>query len=205
MINNLPKLDFLYINLEHTEDNYFNRVKLYYDKVDWDERHFEDYAERCSFEELIFLMIYIYKDKYPRSEFEYIISLDAKEEILLYDTNKNGRVITENKFIYSNFLRKEVIGMNTQYHNEQYTDDEIIEKYWKGEYHMQNLFLEFNKEVPIHIIDKGLEGKEYTITEKDDVLVYEVKDSPIASLEVSKNSIKLNINEEKVIWYVSIR
>jgi hypothetical protein len=69
---------------------------------------------------------------------------------------------------------------------------------------MQNLFLEFNQEVPIHVIDKALEGKEYTKTEKDGVLLYEAKDSPIASLEITKNSIKLNINEDKVILYVMI-
>ncbi len=62
---NLPKLDFLYFNPEHTEENFFNARELYYAKVDWDERHFEDYTETCSFEELIYLMIYIHKEKYP--------------------------------------------------------------------------------------------------------------------------------------------
>jgi hypothetical protein len=69
---------------------------------------------------------------------------------------------------------------------------------------MQNLFLEFNKKVPTHIIDKALEGKEYTKIGKDNILLYEVKDSPIASLEITKNSIKLNINEDKVIFYISV-
>ncbi|GAA3773721.1 hypothetical protein [Flavobacterium ginsengiterrae] len=205
MINNLPKLDFLYINLERTEENYLNRIKIYYDKVDWDERHFEDYAETCSFEELIFLMIHIYTDKYPRNEFEYIISLDSKEQILSCYTNQNGRIVTENKFIYNNFLRKEVIGMNSWYHHEQYTDDEIIEKYWSGEYYMQNLFLEFNRDIPIDIIHKALDGKEYTKTKDLDTLIYKVKDSPIDTLRITKTSIQLNINEEKVILYVSIR
>lgn len=94
--------------------------------------------------------------------------------------------------------------MEAQYHNEDYSDDEFMEKYWRSEYYMQNLFLEFNKEIPIHIIDKALEEKDYTKTEKENILIYEVKDSPIASLEVTKNSIKLNINEERVILYVSI-
>ncbi|WP_072962509.1 hypothetical protein [Flavobacterium aquidurense] len=204
MMTNLPKLDFLYFNLEHTEENYLNKRNLYYNKVDWDERHFEDYVKVCSFEELIFLMIYIYKDKYPRSIFDSAISLDYEKQNLLSHTNKKGRGISENKYIFNNFLRKDVTGMISQFHSEEYTEDEIIEKYWRGESYMQNLFLEFNKEVPIHIIDKALEGKEYTKTEKDGVLLYEVKDSPIASLEVTKNSIKLNINEEKVILYVMI-
>jgi hypothetical protein len=203
-MNNLPKLDFLYFNLEHTEENYLNRKELYYDKVDWDERHFEDYAETCSFEELIYLMIYIYKDIYPRDKFESIISLDSKDQILQSYTNKKGRIITETKYDSYNFSRTEVIGMISQYHSEQYSDDEFMEKYWRGEYYMQNLFLEFNKEIPIQIINKALEEKEYTKTERDNILLYEVKDSPIASLEVTKNSIKLNINEDKVILYVSI-
>jgi len=203
-MNNLPKLDFLYFNLEHTEENYLNRKELYYDKVDWDERHFEDYAETCSFEELIYLMIYIYKDIYPRDKFESIISLDSKDQILQSYTNKKGRIITETKYDSYNFSRTEVIGMISQYHSEQYSDDEFMEKYWRGEYYMKNLFLEFNKEIPIQIINKALEEKEYTKTERDNILLYEVKDSPIASLEVTKNSIKLNINEDKVILYVSI-
>lgn len=203
-MNNLPKLDFLYFNLEHTEENYLSRKELYYDKVDWDERHFEDYAKTCSFEELVYLMIYTYKDKYARDKFESIISLDSKDQILQSYTNKKGRLITETKYNSYNFSRTEVIGMISQYHSEQYSDEEINEKYWKSEYYMQNLFLEFNQEVPFHIIDKALEGKEYTKTEKDNILLYEVKDSPIASLEVTKNSIKLIINEDKVILYVSI-
>lgn len=196
-MNNLPKLDFLYFNLEHTEENYLSRKELYYDKVDWDERHFEDYAKTCSFEELVYLMIYTYKDKYARDKFESIISLDSKDQILQSYTSKKGRIITETKYNSYNFSRTEVIGMISQYHSEQYSDEEINEKYWKSESYMQNLFLEFNQEVPIHIIDKALEGKEYTKTEKDNILLYEVKDSPIATLKVTKNSIKLNINEEK--------
>lgn len=203
-MNNLPKLDFLYFNPELTEENYMDKREIYYDKVGWDERRFEDYAETCSFEELIYLMIYIYKDKYPREKFYGIISLDSEDQNLTSYTNKKGRVISENKYIFSNFFREEVIGMTTQFHNEEYPDEETIEKYWSSEYYMQHLFLEFNKEVPIHIIDKALEGKKYTKTEKDDILLYEVKDSPIASLEITKNSIKLNINEDKVIFYISV-
>ncbi|GAA3773728.1 hypothetical protein [Flavobacterium ginsengiterrae] len=203
-MNNLPKLDFLYFNLELTEENYINRKKLYYDQVNWDERHFEDYAESCSFEELIFLMIYIHREKYPRCKFELSISHDSKEEILSNFTNEKGRVVTENKFTNYNFLRKEVIGMNAQYHHERYSDDEIMEKYWDGEFYMQNIFLEFNQEIPFEIIENALEGKEYTKTEKDDLLIYKVNDSPIASLEITKNSIKLNVNQDKVIRYVSV-
>jgi len=203
-MNNLPKLDFLYFNLEETEENYLNRTELYYSKFDWEERRFENYAETCSFEELIYLMIYIYTDKYPRENFYRTISLDSDSQSLLSYTNKKGRIINENKSNYKNFIRKEVIGMITQFHNEDYSDDEFIKKYWRGEYYMQNLFLEFNQKIPFKIIDKALEGKEYTKTERDDILLYEVKDSPIASLEVTKNSIKLNINEDKVILYVSV-
>ncbi|WP_337966798.1 hypothetical protein [uncultured Flavobacterium sp.] len=203
-MTNLPKLDFLYFNLEHTEENYLNNKELYYSKFEWDDRRFKSYAQKCSFEELIYLMIYIYKDKYPRSIFDSAISLDYERQNLLSHTNKKGRAISENKYLFNNFLRKEVTGMISQFHSEEYTEDEIIEKYWRGEFYMQNLFLEFNQEVPIHIIDKALEGKEYIKTEKDGVLLYEVKDSPIASLEITKNSIKLNINEDKVIFYVSV-
>lgn len=203
-MTNLPKLDFLYFNPELTEENYSNKREIYYDKVDWDERHFEDYAETCSFEELIYLMIYIYKDKYPRETFPSTISVDSQSQNLLSYNNENGRAISENKYVFNDFFRKDVIGMNVQYHSEQYSDEEIIEKYWMSEYHMQNLFLEFSKEIPIHIIDRALEGKQYTKTEKDNILLYQVKDSPIASLEITKNSIKLNINEDKVIFYVSI-
>jgi hypothetical protein len=201
---NLPKLDFLYFNLESTEKNYLNRRELYYDKVDWDERHFEDYILTCSFEELLYLVIYIYKDKYPREKFDSTISVDWEDQNLISYINTKERIITENKYIFSNFFRNDVISMNSQYHSEEYTDDEIIEKYWRNESYMQNLFLGFNKEIPIQIIDKALEGKEYTKTERDDILLYEVKDSPIATLEVTKNSIKLNINEDKVILYVSV-
>lgn len=203
-MTNLPNLDFLYFNPEITEENYSDKREIYYDKVGWDERHFENYAETCSFEELIYLMIYIYKDRYPREKFHSTISVDSQCQNLLSYNNKNGRAISENKYIFSDFFRKDVIGMNVQYHNEEYSDEEIIEKYWMGEYHIQNLFLEFNQEVSINIIDKALEGKEYTKTKKNNVLFYEVKDSSIASLEVTKNSIKLNINEDKVILYVSI-
>ncbi|WP_345145463.1 hypothetical protein [Flavobacterium ginsengiterrae] len=204
MINNLPKLDFLYFNLELTEENYSNRRELYYAETDWDERHFEEYVESCSFEELIFLMIYIYRDQYPRDKFESTISLNSEKLNLLSYTNKIGRAITEDKYISSNFLRKNVITMYAQYHNEQYTDKELLEKHWTGEYHMQNLFLEFDSEIPMKIVDKALEGKEYTKIQEEDLLVYEVKDSPIASLEITKNSIKLNINEDKVIVYISL-
>lgn len=203
-MNNLPKLDFLYFNLEHTEENYLTSRQLYYDKIDWDDRHFDDYTKVCSFEELIFLMVYIYKDKYPRTAFTHTISLDSELHNLLTYTNKNERTIREDIYTYNNFMRNEVTAMEVQYHDEEYSDEEIIEKYWRSESYMQNLFLEFNKKVPIHIIEKALEGKEYTKTEKDDVLLYEVKDSPIASLEITKNSIKLSINEDKVILYVSI-
>lgn len=203
-MTNLPKLDFLYFNLDQTEENYINKKELYYAKVDWDERHFEDYTEHCSFEELIYLFIYIYKDKYPRDKFDSTISVDWENQNLLSYTNKKGRVITEKIYIYNNFLRKDIIGMISQYHSEQYNDDENIERHWTGEYYLQNFFLESNQEIPINIIDKALEGKEYTKTEKDDILLYEVIDSPIASLEVTKTSIKLNINEDKVILYVSI-
>lgn len=204
MINNLPKLDFLYFNLEETEENYLNRTELYYSKFDCDERYFENYAENCSFEELIFLMIYIYKDKYPRENFYRTISLDSDDYNILSYTNDNGRIISENKSIYNNFLRKEVIGMTTQFHNEEYSDDEFIEKYWRSEYYMQNLFLEFNREIPLETVEKALEGKYYTKTEKNELLIYQVKDSSIASLEITKNGIKLNINEDKVILYVSV-
>lgn len=203
-MTNLPKLDFLYFNLEHTEENYLDRKELYYDKVDWDERHFEDYAKTCSFEELVYLMIYIYKEKYPRDKFESIISLDSKDQILRSYTDKKGRIITDKKYDFYNFLRKEVIGMISQFHIEEYTDEEIIEKYWRSEGYMQHLYLEFNKEVPIHIIEKALEGKEYTKTERNHILLYELENSPIASLEITKTSIKLNINEDRVILYVSI-
>ena len=203
-MTNLPKLDFLYFNLERTEENYLTSRQLYYDKFDLDENHFDDYIRGCSLEELVYLMIYIYKDKYPRSVFHFAISLDSKQENLLSHISENKRTIRENKFSHDKFLREDVIAMSTQHHDEEYSDEESIEKYWRGESYMQNLFLEFNQEVPIHIIDKALEGKEYTKTEKDNILLYEVKDSPIASLEVNKNSIKLNINEEKVILYVMI-
>ncbi|WP_409415948.1 hypothetical protein [Flavobacterium sp. PS2] len=203
-MNNLPKLDFLYFNLDRTEENYLTNTQLYYDKFDWDENHFDDYIRRCSLEELVYLMIYIYKDKYPRSVFHFAISLDSKQENLLSFISKNKRTISENKFSHYKFLREDVIAMSTEHHEEEYSDEESIEKYWRGESYMQNLFLEFNEEVPIHIIDKALEGKEYTKVEKDNVLLYEVKDSPIASLEVAKTSIKLNINEDKVILYVAI-
>ena len=203
-MNNLPKLDFLYFNLERTEENYLTSRQLYYDKFDLDENHFDDYIRGCSLEELVYLMIYIYKDKYPRSVFHFAISLDSKQENLLSYISENKRTISENKFSHDKFLREDVIAMSTQHHDEEYSDEESIEKYWRGESYMQNLFLEFNQEVPIHIIDKALEGKEYTKTEKDNILLYELKESPIASLEVNKNSIKLNINEEKVIFYISI-
>jgi len=203
-MTNLPKLDFLYFNLERTEENYLTSRQLYYDKFDLDENHFDDYIRGCSLEELVYLMIYIYKDKYPRSVFHFAISLDSKQENLLSHISENKRTIRENKFSHDKFLREDVIAMSTQHHDEEYSDEESIEKYWRGESYMQNLFLEFNQEVPIHIIDKALEGKEYTKTEKDNILLYEVKDSPIASLEVNKNSIKLNINEDKVIFYISI-
>lgn len=200
----LPKLDFLYFDFDYTEEIYFNRRNLYYDKFYNDEEHFDNYSKTCSFEELIYLMIYIYKDKYPRTRFTHTISLDAESKNLHSYTNRKERFVSEDLYIFSNFMRNEVSAMEIQYHNEEYSDNEFIEKYWRGESFMQNLFLEFNKEVPIHIIDKALEGKEYTKVEKDDVLLYEVKDSPIASLAVTKNSIKLNINEDKIILYVSV-
>ncbi|WP_343697109.1 hypothetical protein [Flavobacterium sp.] len=203
-MTNLPKLDFLYFNLEHTEENDLKSRQLYYDKFDWDENNFDNYIKKCSLEELIYLMINIYKDKYPRSIFHFAISLDANEQNLHSYIDKNRRTIRENQFLYNNFLRKDVLSMKTRHHEEEYSDEESIEKYWRGESYMQNLFLEFNKEIPLKIIDKALGGKEYAKTEKDDTLLYEVKDSPIASLEVAKNSIKLNINEDKVINYVSI-
>ncbi len=203
-MTNLPKLDFLYFNLERTEENYLTSTQLYYDKFDWDENHFDDYIRGCSLEELVYLTIYIYKDKYPRSVLHFAISLDSKQENLLSYISENKRTISENKFSYDKFLREDVIAMSTQHHEEEYSDEESIEKYWRGESYMQNLFLEFNQEVSTHIIDKALKGKEYTKTEKDNILLYEVKDSPIASLEITKNSIKLNINEDKVIFYVSV-
>jgi hypothetical protein len=203
-MNNLPKLDFLYFNPELTVENYMDKREIYYNIVGWDERHFDDYTKACSFDEVIYLMVYIHKDKYPRTRFTRAISLDSELHNLLTCTNKNGRIISENIYVYNNFTRKEVTAMEVQFHNEEYSDEETIEKYWSSEYYIQNLLLEFNKEVPIHIIDKALEGKKYIKTEKDEVLFYEVKDSPIASLEVTKNSIKLNINEDKVILYVPI-
>ncbi|MBE8725794.1 hypothetical protein [Flavobacterium hungaricum] len=203
-MNNLPKLDFLYFNLEFTDENYFKRKELYYAQTDWDERHFEDYVETCSFEELIYLMVYTYKDKYPRDKFYHTISLDSDDKILLSYTNENGRLVTEDKSIYNNFFRKEVIGMVTQFYSEQYTDEEMLEKFWSSEYYMQNLFLEFDKEIPFEIIDKALAGKEYTKTQKEKILIYEIKDSPIASLEITKKSVKLNINEDKVIIYMPL-
>ena len=57
-MTNLPKLDFLYFNLEHTEENYLNKRNLYYDKIEWDDRRFKSYAQKCSFEQLIYLVIY---------------------------------------------------------------------------------------------------------------------------------------------------
>lgn len=200
----LPKLDFLYFNLEQTKENFINCRELYNNIVDWDEINFNNYAKSCSFEELIYLMIYIYKDKYPRNIFDSAISVDFEKQNLMAYSSNNGRIISENKYIFNNFLRKDVTGMISQFHSEQYPDEEIIEKYWDSEFYIQNLFLEFNKDAPIHVIDLVLEGKEYTKTEKDHVLVYEVKDSPIASLEVTGNSIKLNVNEDKVVLYVSI-
>lgn len=203
-MNTLPKLDFLYFNLELTEENYLNRTELYYNKVEWDDRRFKEYLKACSTDELIYLLIYIYRDKYPREEFDSAISVDTNSKNLLSYNNIEGRSISENKHFFTNFSRKDIISMNSQYHNEKYTDDEIMEKHWRGEFYMQNLFLEFNKEVPIDIIDKALGEKEYIKIKKDDLLVYEVNDSPIASLEITKNSIKLNVNEDKVIRYVSI-
>lgn len=203
-MTNLPKLDFLYFNLERTEENYLTSTQLYYDKFDWDENHFDDYIRGCSLEELVYLMIYIYKDKYPRNIFHFAISLDSKQENLLSYISKNKRTINENKYSYDKLLREDVIAMSTQHHEEEYSDEESIEKYWRGESYMQHLYLEFNKEVPIHIIEKALEGKEYTKTERDHILLYELENSPIASLEITKTSIKLNINEDRVILYVSI-
>ncbi|MFD1604153.1 hypothetical protein ACFSJW_08390 [Flavobacterium artemisiae] len=204
-MNNLPKLDFLYFNLEFTDENYFNRKELYYAQTDWDERHFEDYVETCSFEELIYLMVYIYKDKYPRDKFYRTISLDSNDENILSYINEKGRLINENKYVYYNFFRKEVIGMTTQFHIEQFmSDEEIIENYWNSEYYIQNLSLEFDREIPLAIVDKAFEGKEYTKTQKENLLIYEIKDSPIASLEITRNSIKLNTNEDKVIIYMPL-
>ncbi|WP_291152210.1 hypothetical protein [Flavobacterium sp. UBA7680] len=149
-------------------------------------------------------MIYIYKDKYSRNIFHFAISLDAKEQNLLSYIDKNRRTIRENEYFYDNFLRKDVISMKTQHHEEEYSDEEAIEKYWRGESYMQNLFLEFNREISLHVISNALEGKDFIKTEKDHILIYEVKNSPISSLEVTQTNIKLNINQDKVISYIPI-
>jgi hypothetical protein len=49
-MNNLPNLDFLYFNLERTEENYLTSTQVYYDTFNWDENHFDDYIRGCSFE-----------------------------------------------------------------------------------------------------------------------------------------------------------
>jgi hypothetical protein len=61
-------------------------------------------------------MIYIYKDKYPRSLFHFAISLDSNDQNLISYTNENKRKISENKFSHYKFLREDVIAMSTQRH-----------------------------------------------------------------------------------------
>ncbi|MFD1605499.1 hypothetical protein ACFSJW_02775 [Flavobacterium artemisiae] len=204
MKNNLPKLDFLYFNPERTNENFINRMQLHYDKFEWDDRHFDDYMETCSYEELIYLMIYIHRDNYPREAFYPNISLCSNYQILKNYVNENGRTITETLSEYNFFMRKEVRNMITQYHSEEYSDEEVLETLWTGESYMQSMFIEFYNDVPIEIIEKALEGKEYKKIKYNDVIFYEMKDSALTNVEVTKNSIKININEDKATPYFGL-
>lgn len=203
-MTNLPKLDFLYFNLEETEENYINKNDIYWDAFEGDGYDFKNYIKSCTFNELIYIMLYIYIDKYPRGEFSRGISLDSNDEDLCDYVHKNGRQVTETVYKYFNFFRKDVLNMKVQCHIENYTNDEVIDRVWQDFFYLQNLFIQFTNPIPLDIVESVLKVKEYTKAINNNIIIYTVKDSPIATIEINENSIKLIVNEDKVINYVSI-
>ncbi len=79
--------------------------------------------------------------------------------------------------------------------------DEQIESGWSSFGYSKYLFLELAEKISIATIEEVIANKKYTKTIKNGLITYVLEDSPIATLEVTKKSIKLTINEDKVIDY----
>ncbi len=79
--------------------------------------------------------------------------------------------------------------------------DEQIESGWSSFGYSKYLFLELTEKISITTIEEVIGHKKYTKKVKGNVIIYVLEDSPIATLEITTHSIKLTINEDKVIDY----
>ncbi len=202
----LPKLDFIYINFEKTFETWCNKNEIYLnllgeENVD-DKYHFDDYIKVCSLDDLIYLFIYLYVDRYPKDhKFPLALSLESKDDVIEEYIAENKRKITEEIHDFYDFERKDIVKFIYQFRLEIYGVDEQIESGWPAAGYSKYFFLEFTEEIATVTIEEVIAHKKYTKTIKDGLITYVLEDSPIATLEVTKKSIKLTINEDKVIDY----
>lgn len=165
------------------------------ERIEWEQKYeleediFLSYVKDCSLDDLIYLIVHIFKVKYPN-----IIRL-------AYKISKESNRIAEDKVKYFDFYRDDIIYFNTDLFLEPILDEFLRE--FRDVYET-SVSLKFKKPFSILSIEEALEGTVYSKLISDELVQYDVKNSPIKSIDVKADSFTIHINREKVILYYKL-
>ncbi len=148
----------------------------------WDDEYikFRNYVENASIEEVIWLIIYSYRDNFPRDYWTVVMS---KGMISKYIIKKDNYDIIDGR----HFIHKEI----SLYKDYEKTD-------LMGFSYVFERIFHFNKDLPLkRIVEDAISEKEYVKKQMDNKTTYKLTDSPISSISITDNVFELKINKNK--------
>ena len=173
------KRDYIVLDNDTEYDEWFYKYEKEEDK-------YCELVKQCSFNDLVYLFIRPFIEKYPRV---YKIA---------FSVSSNYECIDGYLYKYKKFNRNDVLKFETESEigpikNEFLPEDRDI--------YDKKITVEFTESINQNTIVDALEGKEFTKSKKNDSTNYLVKNSPIDYIEVYEKKMVIYINPKMVIYY----
>jgi hypothetical protein len=174
---------YLYEQNPHKFSLYDGDKKMFELKFIKEQEDVETFCNTATLEDLIFLFVRLYKDRYPNGN-----------EITTPLSQIGDRVEKENSAIYYALPESRNDIKQFEWHY-------FLNNKFGASFYLQKAVFHFaateNKEHLITAIKEALEGKVYTETNG----FFEVADSPIKQITVTNHLFELLVNPDKVVYY----
>jgi len=192
MMTNKFNLDMRFLYQEPLIRDYIVGGGPDHERIEWENKYekgedaFSAFIKKCSLEDLIYVYLYAFKEKFPnilRLAFSVCNSTEFSED----NTTK-----------YIEFDRSDITAFDTE-SNVGSIKDQFNPI--KRDVYETMVKLCFNKTVPISAIEEALLGLSYTKEISNTNTIYSVENAPIKKVVVTIKSFTIYINEEKVVLY----
>lgn len=191
-MKNKFNLDLVFLYQEPLKRDFFIALDRDEEFEEWiykyekEQDEFYDFTNKCSTDDLIYMFIKPFVEKYPRV-FKIALSIAS-----------DYQVVDEDIYKFVKFKRNDIKRLETELEIGPIKNKYLPED---RDTYDKKITIEFTKSFSQNAVIEALKGKEYTQANINGLTTYIVKNSPIDRLEVSDKGFTILINPLMKIYY----